>query len=447
MLPQKFSLSSTVILRSEPQYYGSYTAFDWKRVETISLTEAELKALECIYAKQAEIEEISKESGMKRKDCEKFLKQMAKSGYIQVNSDLSKVKSPERVKVNPELYRKFPIPFLSAPASVDFFITSRCNLNCAHCFADKSQQEKADLPLNNIQSIFSQLEQMGVLEVRLTGGEPLLHQEITKILPIFGEKRFRKVLLTNGTLLNEDIVMMLKVSEIIPTVSLDDSEAEAHDLFTGAKGAFERTIEGLKLLQKHGVHYGINCCLNKRNLDRYEDIIDLAIKCGASRIAFLDLKQVGRMGNNPEWGPSDEEYQGIFNRLLVARAKNRKIEVSLDVFMHCYPMQESVLLAKKGIVSCKAGISRLSIGSEGSVYPCNFVLSDTRWNMGNIKRERLSDIWFSDKWLFFRGKTILSSLNVCKDCKKMKHCKDFYCRLLPYSVCGDPLSPPPKCHP
>jgi radical SAM protein with 4Fe4S-binding SPASM domain len=166
--------------------------------------------------------------------------------------------------------------------------------------------------------------------------------------------------------------------------------------------------------------------------------------------AYLDrvpmLAISGQIENNPTWVPSDKDYQAIFKRLLVARAKNRKIEVSLNAFLHCYPMQESVLLAKKGIVSCKAGISRLSIGSDGSIYPCNFVISDNRWNMGNIKNEPLADIWFSDKWRFFRGQTKLNTLSKCKDCKSLKHCNDFYCRLLPYTVYGDELSPPPKCN-
>jgi len=446
MLSQKFSLSPTVILRAEPQYYGSYTAFDCKTSETKSLTEAESKTLSCLYAKPASLEEISREGGMKPKDCKKFLKQMAKVGYIQVNAEAPKVKPPEKTQVNADLYKRFPIPFLSAPASVDFFITSRCNLRCVHCFANRGGQEKADLPLKDIDSILNQLEQMGVLEVRITGGEPLLHQEIAKILQLLGQKRFRKVLLTNGTLFSKEFVLLLKASGISPTVSLDDSEPGEHDLFRGVKGAHERTIEGLKLLQNHGIQYGINCCLNQKNLGRYKDLIDFSAKYGASRIAILDLKPGGQMRNNPQWVPSDKDYQALLRGLLIARAKNKNIDVSLDTFMHCYPMQESVRLAKKGVISCRAGISRLSIGSDGIVYPCNFVISDPRWSMGNLKNERLADIWFSDKWMFFRGQTKLKALHTCKDCKHLKECKDFYCRLLPYTVNGDALSAPPKCN-
>lgn len=445
MLPQQYTLNPTVILRSEPQYYGSYSAFDYRTVQTVHLTEAEMNALKLIQTKSATPEEISEASGLKQKDCENYLKQMLKSGIIQVNASSPNAVSPQKKDVAPDIYKRFPIPFLSAPASVDFFITSRCNLRCLHCFANKEEQQTADYPLKDVESVLCQLERMGVLEVRITGGEPLLHADINRILLLLGQKKFRRIILTNGTLLTEEIVLMLKESGVTPTVSLDDSIPKEHNLFRGVKGAHERTVEGLKLLKKHRVEYGINCCLNKRNIQRYQDIIDLASKYGASRIAILDLKPTGRMSKNIEWMPSNHDYQALLKKLFVARAKNRKIEVSVDAFLHCYPMQESVALAKKGIVSCRAGISRLSIGSDGTVYPCNFVVTDPRWSMGNLANESLEHIWFSPKWLFFRGQTKLENLHMCGECKDLKHCNDFYCRLLPYAVSGDEFGSSPKC--
>jgi uncharacterized protein len=65
------------------------------------------------------------------------------------------------------------------------------------------------LSIQELKSIFNQLERMGVMEVRLTGGEPLLHPEIRTLLAIIQKKRFRKVMITNGTLLDEDIVVRL----------------------------------------------------------------------------------------------------------------------------------------------------------------------------------------------------------------------------------------------
>jgi radical SAM protein with 4Fe4S-binding SPASM domain len=401
--------------------------------------------LEYIYDKPADVIAISKEAGMNYEESKKFLRRTMKLGYVQID-DGRKVKPPERVDVDPKLYEGFTVPFLSAPTSVDIFITSRCNLNCVHCFSMGGEGLMKELSLNELESTFDQMERMGVLEVRINGGEPFLHPEIGKILLTLKARRFRKVIITNGTLLDDRMVNLLKESGTIPTISLDDSEAKEHDLFRGIKGSFGRTIAAIKLLQKNGVQYGINCCLHKRNLNRCREIINLAVKCGACRIAFLDLKMTGRMKNHKEWVPSYREYERIMFKLLVERARyKRRIDVALDVFLHCEPLKESILEAKRGYVSCQAGKTRLSIDSDGSAYPCNLVLSDPKWLLGNIRKEKMYDLWFSQKWSFFRGGVKTSDLQKCRDCKSLIRCKDFYCRLLPYVTDSNPFGPHPKC--
>ena len=445
-LSGRYSLCSSIILRFEPQYYNTFAAFDHRRVRTEFLTKEEYRVLEYIYDKSADLSEISKEANIEYGKCEGFLKRMVKSGYVQVDVDSLKVKPPERVKVISPSYEKFPLPFLSAPTSVDVFVTSRCNLNCVHCFSKREEETIRELSVKELKSIFDQFERLGVFEVRINGGEPFLHPEICEILRELGERRFRKVILTNGTLLDEEKVNLLKVSEVVPTVSLDDSDAEEHDLFRGAKSSFNRTVEALRLLKKHRVQYGINCCLNRRNLNRYSEVINLAIKCGAYRIAFLDLKLSGRMKGNAAWLPSYDEYQKAMYGLMIAKIRyRRKIDVALDVFLHCHNLEESIQEAKRGYVSCQAGRSRLSIDSEGSIYPCNMVLSDPKWSMGNIRNERISDSWLSEKWLFFRGGVKISDLEKCRDCKNLMKCEDFYCRLTPYITNGNPLGPHPRC--
>jgi len=444
-MSEKLSLSSTAILRSEPQYYNTHAVFDYRRVNTEFLNAEESRILQCIYDKSASAREISKEIGINYKRCEKFLKHMKESGYVQGDADIEKAKPPERIRISSEAYERFTLPFLSAPASVDVFITSRCNLLCLHCFADAGKANAQELPLSNLKSIFDQLEKMGVLELRINGGEPLLHREVRRVLSYLGQKRFRKVLLTNGTLLDEEIALLMHESGTIPTVSLDDSLAEGHDLFRGVKGSFRRTIAALEILQRHGIEYGINCCLQKNNLNRYEEIIGLAAKHGAARITFLDIKPMGRIKGSSNWVPSYPEYEKVMNDLVVAKAKHREIDVSVDAFLHCTPLKESVLEARKGYVSCQAGKTRLVIDSQGLVYPCNLVVSDPRWIMGDLKKEKIWDAWFSEKWTFFRGKVRTDDLQKCRDCRKLEKCKDFYCRFLPYLVNGNLLGPHPAC--
>jgi uncharacterized protein len=121
------------------------------------------------------------------------------------------------------------------------------------------------------------------------------------------------------------------------------------------------------------------------------------------------------------------------------------MDVALDTFLTCQPLKESASEARRGYVCCQAGRSRLSIGSNGSIYPCNLVISDSKWDMGSIRSETIAEIWFSKKWSFFRGDVKTSDLRKCKDCKNLMGCRDFYCRLHPYLSNGDLHGPHPRC--
>jgi radical SAM protein with 4Fe4S-binding SPASM domain len=420
-------------------------AFEYVKTQTEFIDEDEFNILQFLCGRAADVEEVARKTKISRGKCAKFLKRALEAELVLRRESAAGPFPSERAEIKREFFSRFPIPFLSAPSSVDVFVTSRCNLKCVHCFS--ATQQPTDLSLENLKSIFDQLEQMRVLEVRINGGEPLLHQSIGKILQMLENRRFRKVILTNGTLLSDEIAKQLKKSNITPTVSLDDSNATGHDIFRGVDGTFEKTLAGLKILQTNQVQYGVNCCLHAKNLSKIANIINLASDRGACRIAFLNLKHLGRMNTHKEWMPSQAEYEATLARLLMAKAKHRKIDVALDVFLSCPVLSESVLEAKKGFISCRAGRTMMSIFSDGSVYPCNAVVGDPKWRMGNLKNETLSDIWFSKNWAFFRGAVKTNDLTKCRSCKEMKTCKDFYCRLLPYATTGDPFGPSQKCSP
>jgi radical SAM protein with 4Fe4S-binding SPASM domain len=415
------------------------------KVETVFLSKAEYNLLKSLNNASKTLAEISTFQNIDDLTCKKNVYELVEKGLINKTYKKTSYVSKIRGTPNPENYNKFGIPFLSFPSSVDIFITNRCNLQCVHCFSADDNKEKNDMLYSDLTRLFDQLEKKAVFEVRLNGGEPFVHSNIVEILKDLGKRRFRKVLITNGAMLSEDLVKLMKTSLVIPTVSLDDSIAEEHDRFRGVVGSHKATIEGLKLLKKNNVQYGINTCVNKRNMRRFYKIIDLAIKLGAYRISFLDLKSAGRMKKNPVWVPSVNEYQRMLPALTLAQKMYEEIDVSYDVFLHCHPLQESIHEAGKGIISCSAGKARLSIDSRGLVYPCNMVLYDPYWVMGNAFVDDLEDIWFNEKWSFFRGDVKMEELVVCNECTRKSSCKDIYCRLYPYVTSGDLYAPHPNC--
>ncbi|MBD3206949.1 radical SAM protein, partial [Candidatus Bathyarchaeota archaeon] len=322
--------------------------------------------------------------------------------------------------------------------------TDQCNLRCSHCFSHTGEA-KGELSLDDVKLILDQLEELGVFEVRLNGGEPFSHPDIKGILRELSERRIRRVIITNGTFLDRDSVALLKKSRTIPTVSLDDSNPDGHDEFRGVKGAFERTIKGMKLLKESGVIFGVNTCIHRGNMRHLKDIVDLAASYGASKIAFLDLKILGKMKDHTNLALSPREYRKLANRLKLLKHLTTRIEVSTDAYLSCYPLRESMEELKKGFVSCSAGKTRMSIGSDGGVYPCNTVISDPGWKMGEIRKEGLLDIWFSDKWYPLRGGIKFEQLESCPDCSDSDDCIDLYCRLYPYVSKGDLYAVNPYC--
>jgi radical SAM protein with 4Fe4S-binding SPASM domain len=439
------SVSPAVILRSEPQYYGTYAAFNWRNARTEYLTREQFAVLEYLSHNEASVRSLSEKCGMGFRKCAKFLRHMMDLGYVQERVGTA-ADTRDAICSSPALANEFAVPILSAPSSVDVFITSRCNLKCIHCFSSRDAEQPSELSFEELATLFDQLEHLRVFEVRINGGEPLMHKDIDRIIKDLKVRRFRKVILTNGTLIDSEKAKLLREAGVIPTVSLDDCLLEGHELFRGVEGCFKRTIGGMELLRENGVEFGTNCCLHARNMARHEEIVKIAVKQGASRIAFLDLKMTGRLRDHQSWVPSYKDYEKARSKLIVDRAIYRKkIDVSLGTYLHCDPLEESVREMRRGYVSCRAGKTRLSIDSHGGVYPCNLVISDKKWEMGNVKDLPLPEIWFSRKWSFFRGGVRKSDLTKCAQCRDFERCEDHHCRLLPYVVNGDLLGPHPKC--
>lgn len=142
-MSSKLSLGSTVILRYEPQYYGTYVAFDYVKTETEFLNEDEFKILEYLYGRCADVEEVARETKTSYGKCARFLKRMRQLAYVRIDRVTRETLPPKRTRVSRELFEKFSIPFLSSPVSVDVFITNRCNLKCLHCLFKQKRERRA----------------------------------------------------------------------------------------------------------------------------------------------------------------------------------------------------------------------------------------------------------------------------------------------------------------
>jgi len=224
------------------------------------------------------------------KDSFSFLKSCAKEGCT--GSDEGKfieyclkegILTTEKISVKRPPLIKSPIPSLRY---LELQITDRCNLRCEHCYINfpSPLSEKGTTPLNpplvrgevkggelsidRIKKVLSEFEEMQGLRVMITGGEPLLHgkfDEINEMLPDFF---IRKVLFTNGLLLNKKILERLNVDEI--QISIDGLE-EAHDLLRG-KGTFKKAVDAVRLSIESGYETSVSTMVHSKNLNDFDEM-------------------------------------------------------------------------------------------------------------------------------------------------------------------------------
>ena len=102
-------------------------------------------------------------------------------------------------------------------------ITDRCNLRCRHCYIGENVPK--ELSVRQITEILKEFEEMQGLRLMITGGEPLLHSSFDALNDVLPDFLIRKVLFTNGLLLNKDLLRRLNVDEI--QISIDGLEKGA----------------------------------------------------------------------------------------------------------------------------------------------------------------------------------------------------------------------------
>ncbi len=228
-----------------------------------------------------------------------LLKRCSSSDGCDINKDdfadyclnegiLSAIKNSVK---RPELI-KSPVPSLRY---LELQITDKCNLKCRHCYIES--QKNNELSYEDIKIILSEFQNMQGLRLLITGGEPLLHKRFEDINWILPDFLFRKVLFTNGLLLNQKVLKGLNVEEIQISV---DGLKNAHDSLRG-KGSFKSAIKAIRLAADSGFEVSVSTMIHSRNLNDFEEMDSLFKGLGIKDWTVDIPCRTGRIEKNPEF--------------------------------------------------------------------------------------------------------------------------------------------------
>lgn len=197
------------------------------------------------------------------------------------------------------------------PRLIALEVTRRCTLNCKHCRASAGRSTDFDaLPLEACIAILDDIASFASPTIILTGGEPMLRDDLYDIVRHGRDLGLRMVMGTCGIFITPENVHRLKECGILRIgISIDGASPESHDSFRGVPGSFEGALRATKIARQAGLEFQINTTITRANVAELPEILELAIAIGAVAFNPFFLVPIGRGRNLVEEQISDEEYE------------------------------------------------------------------------------------------------------------------------------------------
>lgn len=264
-------------------------------------------------------------------------------------------------------------------------ITQKCNLHCAHCFANASGTG-TEMSLELIQNkILPQLLKNQVVKITLTGGEPLCNPQIKDIVQLLLDNHIGVSICTNATLIDTAwIAYLSKYENVHFNVSLDGMRLESHGRFRGNLSIemFDKIISTITTLGHYKLLNGILTTPNTyATIDEYIDLCCFAKKVGAHYVLMNPLSPFGR-------GVKTQQLAYTNNEMCLLKKQTELLATdNFQIVYIRFPNNE-----QKPIGKCPIG-SVLYVFTNGDVAICPYMVfaanGENRYNakdfiLGNI---------------------------------------------------------------
>ncbi|MBQ8887019.1 MAG: radical SAM protein [Candidatus Gastranaerophilales bacterium] len=346
----------------------------------------------------------------------------------EFNSFLSELKERRIIKTDKN-FKKTNFNFLSKPlnrksSNVYYFLDKwkklttslglidtlilelnyKCNLKCKHCFNHKDM-EKYSITFAEAKKAIDEAYDLGILCVRLTGGECTLNKDFLKICEYIRSKRLELCIYTNGQIFNDNKELLNKVIELYPTriqFSIYSMEENIHDYITGVKGSLQKTLNVIQKLKETSIFIDIATPVLSYNKDCYKEVQKYATSIG------VEYRDNCVFTNNPE------------NSNLNSKLSYKEIkQFYIDKFG---VNQIKPRFFKDEYSICEAGYDRLCITPKLDVIPCvafEYILG----NLNSTTLEKIKETTLEDFKKIFIRKNLTECFNE-EYCSYCHYCPD-----------------------
>ncbi len=283
----------------------------------------------------------------------------------------------------------------------------RCNLTCKHCYSISGDVDfPGELSTAEVFRVMDDLKAFHVPVLILSGGEPLMRHDVFEISRRAKAMRFYVGLSSNGTLV--DAAMADRIRDIgydYVGVSLDGI-GDTHDRFRRKQGAYQQSLQGLRLLRDRGIKVGVRFTMTEDNAAELPLLLDLVEREGFPKFYLSHLVYAGRGNKNRRddaaWQTTREAMDMVIERAWRWARSGSEMEIvtgnnDADAVYLLHWAERTVPHAVDGLRAKlirwggnSSGVNIANIDNLGNVHP------DTMWwhyNLGNVKTRPFSEIW------------------------------------------------------
>ncbi len=301
----------------------------------------------------------------------------------------------------------------------------------------EAKRNPTDVEIESITDILTRLRQISDESMLIiTGGEPLLREDIDEIIRIASDKGFITVLGTGGVPGSGERMGILKRKGLRGvSVSLDSPEPQYHDTFRGSPGSWKTAMQTLESAKEAGLETQINVTLTDGNWQSVEDMVELGVRLKVKAVNFFFIVCTGRASKT---FISTRNYGEALKKIIDLSLRERRVMVRPRCAPHVYrffPKRNIPVMG--GMRGCPAGRYYIRVDHRGNVYPCPYMPV----SVGNILREDPEDIWFKSPLLQKLREENYSGK--CGVCEFKFVCGG--CRARALTDLGNPMGSDPLC--
>ena len=338
----------------------------------------------------------------------------------------------------------------------------RCNLTCMHCYSISTDIDfPGELSIEEVFGVMDDLKAFGVPALILSGGEPLLRKDLFRIARHAKAMGFYTALSSNGTLIDLPLAQRIAATGFdYVGISLDGLR-ETHDRFRRKEGAFDRSLNSLRLCRDFGVKVGVRYTLTADNVADLPALLELVDAEDIDKFYFSHLNYAGRGNRNrrrdAQFAASREALDLLFARCLDCARRGLQKEFvtgnnDADGVYFLQWVERNVPGADLAHLRAKlaewggnsSGVNVANIDNLGNVHP------DTMWwdcTLGNVRSRPFSAIWRDTRHPIMAGLKARPRQikGRCGGCAHFDICGG-NTRVRAMKIHGDPWAEDPACY-